>query len=187
MQSPHRLAFSLVETIIATGIIALVLLFSITLGSVSLRNSVLRAQTVQALSLATSQIEQVRSIRDNAWLNNYNCNGGQVWNCWVGSNHSSTPTTGAYYQVINSNSPYLERSSDPITKTLIFGDGTINYSAQIRIKPIYAGTMLKLDSNHEVNELNQTYLVESKVTWDSFQKNNTVTLQTLITDWLPRF
>ena len=200
IQSPQikffRRAFTLVETLIAVSILMFVVLASIVLGSITMRNMALSAQTVQATNLARSQLEKVRNIRDNIWLDqSYSECTTNKWNCWAGGNHETKIGPGGIYSVKENDrgENYLDNSSSSGT-VLAFGDDSSQaYSAKIIVRKIKGGAILPFTTddpavNLELNNKGKIYLVESEVTWSSYGRDdNKVILRTYLSDWLPRF
>jgi len=197
----HKAAFSLIETIIAISVLAMVLLFSVTLGSVSLRNMVIKAETTQATSLARTNIEQVRNMRDNAWLNkDYTDCGDDRWDCWVASDHSSPVAIGQTYVTLEGNSYYLlagDTTSPESLRKLDYGDNSqMEYRSTIKISEVskYTGDFIIKMDQVGANDADafpggntKIYLVQSNVTWNSYGRDYNVMLKTYLSDWLPRF
>lgn len=205
----QKSAFSLIETVIAVAIIAMVLLFSVTLGSVSLRNMVNKAQTAQATAIARSNLEKVRNIRDNTWQNSdyANCNqagdNNNSWDCWVNSDHSirvaASDFGNEYLLKSSSGGNYLEAANgQKNSDLLVFGNNSqVVYQSLIRVRKVstFSGDFsismdnyLSQDSAADITTLNsKIYLVESEVSWDIFGRSQKVVLRTYLSDWLPRF
>jgi len=192
-----RQGFGLVETLIAVTILALVLLVSVTLGSMVLRSMTLRAQTVQATNLARLKLEEVRSVRDNTWLGGR----GNVtnWDDWGGPIPSRINFgTGYVYTVKKDSSqlPYLSvGSSDGDPVLLSFGqNSTIQYNSKINVNLANidkvdngSGTKIDLNSGTTAGSPIKILQIKSEVTWNSYGTTNTVTLNTYLSDWLPKF
>jgi type II secretory pathway pseudopilin PulG len=188
-------AFGLVETLIAVAILALVLLVSVTLGTMVLRSTTLKAQITQATNLARQQLEAVRNIRDDSWLKNQG--GNPNWDRWVGAVSPESVVAGKEYVVKNKDRlGYLEISPTPdgSPNTLSFGgDGSVTYYSKILVKEAKISDVdtssgelastVKLNTGDNI----KIYQIESEVSWEGPAGKNSVVLRTYLSDWLPKF
>jgi type II secretory pathway pseudopilin PulG len=185
-------AFTLLETLIAISVLGFVLLVSVSLYSISLKSMTLKAQTTQATGLARKQLEIVRNIRDNVWLNkNYSNCTDQYWACFVGSNHNQPITEDKDYQLAsNFGNYYLTDFSPAINEVLSFAENsTIIYSPRIVFRAVEDNDdLLKIIDRDgvRVEASGKIYLVESTVTWSSYYGEQSVTLKTEIANWMPQ-
>jgi hypothetical protein len=152
----------------------------------------LKAQTTQATDLAKRQLETVRNIRDNVWLNkNYsNCN-DQYWACFVGSSHNQPIVEDKEYQVVGSFGNYYLADFSPATgEALDFAENsTIIYSPKIVFRAVDDGDdrLNIIDNNGaQVETSGKIYLIESTVTWSSYYGEQNVSLKTEIANWMPQ-
>ncbi len=193
-------AFSIIETLVAITVLMLVLLGSVALGSASLRNIVRKAQMAQATSIAQSQLEKVRNIRDNIFLDASNAD-GKGWSAWVGPRKTEPVAVqdgGRYYIASSSTGFYLFTA--PVGQVqpqpLLFGDNSYaNYEGSVSVKEIPPSNITPFEVtgstdqalNHPANGMiPKIYQIESRVIWDSFGPQEVV-LNTYLSDWLPKF
>lgn len=205
--------FGLIETLIAVSVLALVLGVSVMLGTVMLRNTALATQMVQATNLAREQLEEVRGIRDTIWINPEYSSCAAQWDCWVKASaglsdrntsvNSIIPDGGSQDFVLkkdDSGDSYLE-SGDPAPRVLLFADsGGVKYREKITIKAIDSSLIspFSVEGESATVKLSEAesginghgkkiYQINSTVEWDSYGRENSVTLNTYLSDWLPRF
>lgn len=216
LKNSSKQAFSILETIVAVAILSIVLLASITLGSVSMRNMIIRAQTAQATSLAQERLEQVRGLRDQAWLSgtstswdgwtqNQNkvsfCDSSASTSCDQSCTLSSCLDKTGRYQYSEA-AKYLvpvAPNGNLSSATMKFGDSAdISYYPVVTVRSISSdklnpftlenGGTLNLNTeaigtnNHEVKILE----ISVTVSWQTYGENS-VTLSSYLSDWLPRF
>lgn len=78
--------FTLIETLVSVGILALIIGASVTLGNLATRGTVLGIDRTQAYNLAQEANELIREIRDTAWIDaNSNTNWSSILSVSPGS------------------------------------------------------------------------------------------------------
>jgi hypothetical protein len=157
---------------------------------------VIKAQTVQATSIARSNIEKVRNMRDNVWLDSPTNCGDEKWDCWVNSDGVKVSIGTPYYIGAGQNYLTAQTAGTGLVK-LAYGDNSsVVYTTTITIRDVtdfgtdaFKITSDQPDGTETAVELADTkiHLVESKVSWQSYGREYQVVLRTYLSDWLPRF
>ena len=180
-------AFGIIETLIAVVILVFVLLGSVTLGSIVLRSMVTKAQKNQATNLAQVQLEQLRNIRDNLWLHpSSDC---KDWDCWVEAGTSLSPVNLAdtYHIIQNATTHDFHLAVGTSQEKPDFGAGSQDYVLGLKIRRANTSDVQNTDGAVVTGANNKIYLVESTVTWQSYQGDTKVVLRTYLSDWMPKY
>lgn len=211
----RRQGFGLLEVLMATAIFIVVVGSMVTLSQLSVRNAVLANHRTQAYNLAEDALEGVRQIRDTNWLKGPVVAGTiDSSNRWLAmENANCTEETGApsgeinAYLVVRENQPYelcyytgLGRFAlRPATGTEILAGGTLpdpgspKYKQIITFEPV-GNNDLKLlapDANNQPTttegiEPIHVKKVKVTVTWRDFDKDWSVDMSTILTNWKAR-
>ncbi len=162
-----RAGFTLLEVLIAAGILAVTLTSTFALNSTVVKNTVFLADDLVATNLASEGLEIVRQIRDSRLID---CNPATKWNSWLQSGgQASSGTYGLKSQVVNNpcasgkiNNSYLEPNS----------------AETITVEGLAFTRKIELDlvSPSKVQ-------VTSRVSWRFDNRDRQKSLSTVLADW----
>ncbi len=163
---------SLVETIVAVGIMIVGITAVLTLAVISLSVSGVSKQNIIALNLAREGIEITRAVRDTHWLRDVQC--------WHSSNECGLKT-GKYvldYQTEDTLTPLSGSDFDSCTncQLLINADGLYNLTSG---SPTVYKRIIEINTGASTEEKE----IISSVQWKDKYGTHKIVLKTILTDW----
>lgn len=166
---------SLVETIVAVGIMIVGITAVLTLAVISLSVSGISKQNIIALNLAREGIEITRAVRDTHWLRDVQC--------WHSSNECGLKT-GKYvldYQTEDSLTPLISLPGSDF-------DSCTNCQLRINADGLYNLTSGSQTVYKRIIEINTGASTEEKeiissVQWKDKYGTHKIVLKTILTDW----
>ena len=162
---------SLVETIVAVGIMIVGITAVLTLAVISLSVSGVSKQNIIALNLAREGIEITRAVRDTHWLRDVQC--------WHSSNECGL-RPGKYvldYQTEDSLTPLSGSDFDCTNCQLwINADGLYNLTSG---SPTVYKRIIEINTGASAEEKE----IISSVQWKDKYGTHKIVLKTILTDW----
>lgn len=171
--STNQKGQTLVETMVAVGIIAAVLIAALSLVIAVIQAGIVSRERVQAANLAQEGLEAVRNIRDSYWINS--TSGSTINERWkafkdsLGIDEDITPPIPSVVRNVRLEGTnwVLKENSADFNETL----GTTTFTRRITITDLVISNPLGEDK----------LKVTARVSWENNTKS--VTLSTYITNW----
>lgn len=206
----RRSGFGLLEVLLATAIFIVVVGSMVTLGRLSLRNATLSNHRTQAYNLAEDTLESIRQARDTNWLSGpASVDSSQRWAAFI---HDCTSQDYASaLDPVNQKKPFAlcyDKTAQRFGAMPVVGNnaivtdlqgtkpdpGAATFTRTVTFEPVGAGDLKLLNGNDQNQpnvdtsgiEKNHFIKVKATVTWKDFDRDWSVNLSTILTNWKAR-
>ncbi len=180
----NKNGFGILEVLIASMILIVVVGSAVALGHASLRSSALAAEKTAAYNLAQEGIEQVRNIRDTAWVDQQSdtdwSSGLNVNGVQAGQYKLDKISTG--WHLIN----VAANATDNDFEQLNIGEPAITFTRKVFIEKVnwYTGDNIGIDPVKFPGDPDKVIKkVKVVISWISVTGDRDLTTETYLTDW----
>jgi len=176
----RKKGFGILEVLLAGVIIIIVMSAIVVLGRSAMTKTQYLQQRAEATFLAQEGIELIRQIRDSNYIDGNNAT------AWDNITLTTKPTLGRdYFIIFNSSRYFMTTTAQTIDVGGVRFTRKINYR---RINDSLPSPMLSQPAGTSTQELiNNSYIVESTVTWSFLGQSKNVVLRELITNSRQQF
>lgn len=168
-------AFGIIEVMISSTVIIVILMALTSVGRQTLATSGTVQNRAQAMFLAQEEIERIRQLRDTYWIDG---DSNTNWSSLTGVVSCSTACHIAY----NSGTSQYNISSGDEQVTLAVLDNATAFTRSFKLVDMPTGTAILPGITADYKNQHAVKVVAS-VSWGS----QSVTAETLLTDWRPNF
>lgn len=169
IKSQKSPGFGLLETVVAVGILVIIVSAVVSLQTFNLKNSMVNKHRAQAAYLANEVLSIIKQTRDSYWVNTGLSGAGLQAPCiangigsgWCGIRENS-PTYLPYWRIQNLGSAQVPADQSPIRIN------DVNYTRYIQV-------------NSQNDRKDYTVIVE----WNDYGKTYVVRAVTTLTNWRP--